>query len=69
MAKASERTALRTDLYDCCHREMKNELGTIEQSYLSFPVIKNVVCPECNFVCKLRVYSRSQLDEQIAEHS
>ncbi|HAC79039.1 MAG: hypothetical protein P8K76_04200 [Candidatus Binatia bacterium] len=69
MAKASERTALRTELYDCCHREMRKELGTIEQSYLSFPVIKNVVCPECSFVCKLRVYSRDQLDEKIAAHS
>jgi hypothetical protein len=48
---------------------MRKELGTIEQSYLSFPVIKNVVCPQCSFVCKLRVYSRSQLDEQIAVHS
>ena len=69
MAKASERQALRTEMYECCHREMRKELSSVEKSYLSFPVIKDVVCPECSFVCKLRVYSRKQLTEKLAARS
>lgn len=69
MAKASERQALRTEMYDCCHRTMRKELALIEKNYLSFPVIKNLVCPSCSFVMKLRVYSGDDLAGKLAAQS
>ncbi|MFP6663053.1 MAG: hypothetical protein VCC00_02500 [Deltaproteobacteria bacterium] len=66
MAKANAHAALRTELYDCCERVKRNELKTIEKGYLTFPVIKKLVCPTCNFVFKLRMFSRAELDEQLA---
>ena len=66
MAKASERTALRTEMEECCHRQMRKELTVIDKSYLSFPVIKTVVCPACSFVMKLRVYSGEDLAGKLA---
>lgn len=66
MAKASERQGLRTELYACCHRKMRQELETVESSYLSFPVIKNITCPTCSMVMRLCVYSREELTEKLA---
>jgi hypothetical protein len=42
-------------------------MRSIAQNYLSFPVIKNIVCPTCKMVLPIRVYSREEaLDWQPA---
>ncbi|MEO2167265.1 MAG: hypothetical protein ABGY42_03935 [bacterium] len=66
MAKANDHEALRTELYDCCKRVKRSELQTVEMGYLTYPVIKKLVCPTCNFVFKLRMFSRAELEEQLA---
>lgn len=60
MAKASERTALRTEEYACCKRIRAREMESIARDYLSFPVIKKVVCPTCKFVLPINVFSREE---------
>jgi hypothetical protein len=67
MAKASERKGLRTEEYECCSSVRAQEIRSIAQNYLSFPVIKNIVCPTCKMVLPIRVYSREEaLDWQPA---
>lgn len=62
MAKASDRKGLRTEEYACCKRVRAREMESIARDYLSFPVIKNLVCPTCNFVMKLEVMSREEAE-------
>ena len=58
MAKASERKGLRTEEYACCKRTRAKEMESIRLNYISFPVIKKIVCPTCQMVLPIRVYSR-----------
>ncbi len=60
MAKASDRQALRTEEYACCTRVRAREMESIARDYLSFPVIKKVVCPTCKFVLPINVYTREE---------
>ncbi len=62
MAKASDRQGLRTEEYACCKRVREREMESIARSYLSFPVIKKLVCPTCKFVMKLQVMSREDAE-------
>lgn len=62
MAKASDRKGLRTEEYACCKRVRAREMETIKRDYLSFPVVKNIVCPTCKFVMKIHVFSREDAE-------
>ncbi len=62
MAKASDRKGLRTEEYACCKRVRAREMESIARDYLSFPVIKKLVCPTCKFVMKLEVMSREEAE-------
>ena len=62
MAKASDRQGIRTEEYDCCRRVRAKEMESIARNYLSFPVIKKVVCPTCSFVLPINVYSRQEAE-------
>lgn len=62
MAKASDRKGLRTEELACCKRVRAREMESIARDYLSFPVIKKLVCPTCKFVMQLNVYSRDEAE-------
>jgi len=62
MAKASDRKGLRTEEYACCKRIRAQEMESIARDYLSFPVIKKVVCPTCKFVLAINVFSREEAE-------
>lgn len=62
MAKASDRKGIRTEEYPCCKRVRAREMESIARDYLSFPVIKNVVCPTCKFVLPINVFSREEAE-------
>ncbi|MBM4265217.1 MAG: hypothetical protein FJ144_01165 [Deltaproteobacteria bacterium] len=62
MAKASERKGVRTEELACCKRTRDKEMESIRLNYLSFPVIKKIVCPTCQMVLPIRVYSRDDAE-------
>ena len=63
MAKASDRKGVRTEEYECCKRVRAAEMEAIQLNYLSFPVIKKLVCPTCNMVLPITLYSREEAME------
>lgn len=66
MAKASDRKGIRTEEYECCAAVRRKWMESIRRDYLSFPVLKTVVCPSCKMVLKIRVYSREEAERQAA---
>ena len=62
MAKASDRKGIRTEEYACCKRVRAREMESIARDYLSFPVIKKVVCPTCRMVLPIKVFSREEAE-------
>jgi hypothetical protein len=62
MAKASDRKALRTEEYACCLRVRTREMEAIALNYLSFPVIKKIVCPTCKMILPINVYTREEAE-------
>jgi hypothetical protein len=66
MAKASDRKGIRTEEYECCARVRRRWMDTIRRDFLTFPVIKDVACPTCKMVLKIRVYSREEAEAQAA---
>ncbi len=60
MAKASDRKGIRTEEYACCKRVRAREMESIARDYLSFPVIKKLVCPTCKMILPITVYSRDE---------
>lgn len=60
MAKASELSKSTEGEAPCCARARRRALAAIQRDYLSFPVIKDLVCPVCKRVQKIRVYSREE---------
>ena len=60
MAKASDRQPLRTEEYECCKRVREREMKTIGRDYMSFPVIKKLVCPTCKMILPVTVFSREE---------
>ena len=60
MAKASDRKGIRTEEYACCKRVRAEEMDSIQRNYLSFPVIKKIVCPTCSMVLPITIYTREE---------
>ncbi|MGH7821277.1 MAG: hypothetical protein ACREQ9_16050 [Candidatus Binatia bacterium] len=46
----------------CCVRERERCLRQIARTYSAFPVIKDVVCPQCRQWIRLRIYDRAELE-------
>ncbi len=45
---------------ECCRKTLEHKLKTIRESYASFPVIKDMACPVCREIIKIRVYERPE---------
>jgi hypothetical protein len=45
---------------ECCKKTLAQKLKTIRESYASFPVIKDIACPVCREIIKIRVYERPE---------
>ncbi len=48
---------------ECCKKTLEQRLKTIRESYSSFPVIKDIACPVCREIVKIRVYKRPEEPE------
>ena len=46
------------DMKECCRRALEGKLRTIRAGYTSFPVIKDLPCPVCREIIKVRVYEK-----------
>jgi len=44
----------------CCQRTIERMLRIIRESYVSFPVIKDVPCEECREILAIRVYAKPE---------
>jgi hypothetical protein len=44
----------------CCQRTIERMLRVIRESYVSFPVIRDVPCDECKEILPIRVYQRPE---------
>ena len=44
----------------CCERTIARMLRLIRESYVSFPVIKDVPCEECKEILAIRVYAKPE---------
>lgn len=66
MAKASDRKGIRTEEYTCCKRVRQREMESIARNYLSFPVIKKLVCPTCKMVLPIQAMTREDAQAQLA---
>ena len=44
----------------CCQRTVERMMRVIRESYVSFPVIKDVPCEECKEILAIRVYSKPE---------
>ena len=44
----------------CCQRTIERMLRVIRESYVSFPVIKDVPCEECKEILAIRVYAKPE---------
>lgn len=42
----------------CCEKELRAQLKQIADTYLSFPVIKDIPCPTCLRIIPIRVYEK-----------
>ncbi len=47
-------------LKECCKKTLEKKLKIIRETYTSFPVIKDIACPVCQGIIKIRVYERPQ---------
>lgn len=45
-------------LQACCEKELQTQLKQITETYLSFPVIKDIPCPACLRIIPIRVYEK-----------
>jgi hypothetical protein len=43
-------------LKDCCRRTIEEHHQRIRDTYVSFPVIKDLPCPVCKEILEIRVY-------------
>lgn len=62
MAKASDRQGIRTEEYACCKRVRARDMEAIARHYLSFPVIKKLICPTCKMVLPVSVATREEAE-------
>lgn len=44
----------------CCQRTIERMMRMIRESYVSFPVIKDVPCEECKEILAIRVYTKPE---------
>ena len=44
----------------CCQRTIERMMRIIRESYVSFPVIKDVPCEECKEILAIRVYAKPE---------
>ena len=44
----------------CCQRTIDRMKRVIRESYVSFPVIKDVPCAECREILSIRVYAKPE---------
>jgi len=44
----------------CCQRTIDRMMRVIRESYVSFPVIKDVPCEECKEILAIRVYAKPE---------
>ena len=44
----------------CCQRTLDRMMRLIRESYVSFPVIKDIPCEECKEILAVRVYRKPE---------
>jgi hypothetical protein len=48
------------NLSQCCKQTLERKLRIIRAAYTSFPVIKDIACPICRKIIKIRVYEKGE---------
>jgi hypothetical protein len=49
-----------TSTKPCCQRTLDRMMRLIRESYVSFPVIKDIPCEECREILAVRVYRKPE---------
>ena len=44
------------ELKPCCEETLRRRQRLVESAYTSYPVIKDIPCPTCKQILKLRIY-------------
>jgi hypothetical protein len=50
-------------LHPCCERERARFLARVAHGIASYPVIKDIPCPDCRRIIPIRVYTREAADQ------